>query len=344
MKLSRLAFLVAGAAVAAGCDVNAGGTPTVNPPAAYVRYVNAVSDLNAIDIRFVDVVEGSPNFTNIQFRQYTPYQAATAGTRALRAFVNPTPYAAVATPTRQQLIAQTVLDDQSFTLTAGTYYTIYLVGQSGLAFSNPDVATGGTGNVPNGTPTPGGVKMYLVADAFPTITNPPAATVYVRSVNLGQAAPATSALGTQDIYVSRETDALLTSVASPNGTLWAAVPPHPAAGSVTPYVALAPRPTAAAASAPAAQPSTYRWSTQATAAPGVVVAQLQSYVIGLAGNTTSNGTGGAQVAGSIMTALVYPRSVAGSAAPQSAASGPVPAFTAPSVFVIVDRNPPRTAP
>ena len=45
MKLSRHAILVAAAAIAAGCDVNAGGTPTVNPPAAYVRYVNAVNDL-----------------------------------------------------------------------------------------------------------------------------------------------------------------------------------------------------------------------------------------------------------------------------------------------------------
>ena len=113
---------------------------------------------------------------------------------------------------------------------------------------------------------------------------------------------------------------------------------------MTSYVTLAPRPATAAAAAPAAQGSTYRWSTQATAAPGAAVAQVQSYVIGIAGNTTTNGAGGAQVAGSVMTALIYPRSVAGSAAPQGAASGAVPAFTVPSVFVLVDRNPPRTAP
>lgn len=343
MKLFRLAF-VAGAAIAAGCDVNSGGTPTVNAASAYVRYVNAVNDVNTLDLRFVDAVEGSPNFTNIQFRQFTPFQAVTAGSRLVRVFVEPAPYFAVATPARQQLIAQTLVAEATFNFTAGVYYTIFHTGQSGLVFSNPDVASGGTGNVPNGAVTVGGTTLNLRVESFPTVTNPPAAAVFIRSVNLGQSAPATSALGNQDIFVARETDAVLTSVASPNGALWSAVPPYPAAGSVTPYVILAPRPAGVAAAAPAAQGSTYRWSTQAPAAPGVPIAQQQSYVIGLAGNTTANGTAGAQVAGSIMTAVIYPRSVLGSAAPQSPASGAVPTFLAPSVFVMVDRNPPRTAP
>ena len=344
MKLSRHAILVAGAVVAAGCDVNSGGTPTVNAPSAYVRYVNAVNDLNQLDLRFIDQVEGSPNFTNIQFRQYTPYFAVTAGTRAVRAFVNPIAYAGVATPARQQLIAQTVLDDTSFTFVAGRYYTIFHVGQSGLAFSNPDVATGGTGNVPNGSVAAGAATLYLRPDTFPTVTNPPSAAVYVRSINLGQNIAVPPGLGPQDVYVGRETDAVLTNPGGTNGTLWANVPPYPGAGSVTAYVTLSPRPAAAAVSPPGAQGSTYRWSTATAATAGPTVAQLQSYVIGAAGTTTNNGVGGAQVAGSVMTALIYPRSLAGSAAPQSLASGPVPSFLAPSVFVIVDRNPPRTAP
>ena len=346
MKLSRHAILVAAAAIAAGCDVNAGGTPTVNPPAAYVRYVNAVNDLNQLDLRFVDQVEGSPNFTNIQFRQYTPFFAVTAGTRALRAFVNPITYAAVATPTRQQQIAQTVVDDTTFTFVAGQYYTIIHLGQSGLAFTLPaaDSIAGGTGKVPNGSVAAAATRLYLLNESFPAVTNPPAATLYVRSINLGQDLTTPPGLGPQDIYVAGEGVAVLTNPGGTAGTLWANVPPYPAAGSVTPYVTLAPRAVIAAASPPALQTNTYRWSTQATATPGVTVAQLQSYVIGRAGTTSTNGVGGAQVAGSIMTALIYPRSLLGSAAPQNAASGSVPTFLAPSVFVLVDRNPPRTAP
>ena len=344
MKLSRFALLVAGTALAAGCDVNSGGTPTVNPPLAYVRYVNAVSDVNTIDMRFIDKVEGSGNYTNIQYRQYTPYMGIDAGTRPIRTFVSPLPYALIASPSRQQIITQTVIAEGTFTFAAGKYYTIYHVGQTGLVFITPTPPDGSTGAVPTGSVTAGGAPLRVVEDVFPTVTNPPAASVFVRSVNLGQAASAISGLGDQNIFVGRETDALLTNPGGLNGTAWMGVPAYPAAGSITPYVVLSPRPAAAAAVLPALQASTYRWSTAAPALPLAPVAQLQSYVIGLAGSTTTNGTGGAQVSGSVMTALIYPRSVLGSAGPQTAASGPVPAFTAPSVFVIVDRSPPRTAP
>ncbi len=59
---------------------------------------------------------------------------------------------------------------------------------------------------------------------------------------------------------------------------------------------------------------------------------------GIAGTPTSNPIAGASVAGSVMTAVIVPRSVAGSTAPQGGA------FAAPSAVFLVDRRPPNTIP
>ena len=57
---------------------------------------------------------------------------------------------------------------------------------------------------------------------------------------------------------------------------------------------------------------------------------------GQAGTTSVNPIPGARVVGSVMTAVFVPRSVAGSAAPQT--------FTTPSAVILVDRRPPDTVP
>jgi len=59
---------------------------------------------------------------------------------------------------------------------------------------------------------------------------------------------------------------------------------------------------------------------------------------GLAGDSVRNPIAGSRVAGSVLTAVIVPRSVAGSTAPQTAA------FTAPSAVFFVDRRPPKTIP
>jgi uncharacterized protein DUF4397 len=59
---------------------------------------------------------------------------------------------------------------------------------------------------------------------------------------------------------------------------------------------------------------------------------------GLAGTTTSNPIAGSRVAGSVITAVIVPASVAGSAAPQGGS------FAAPSAVFFVDRRPPNTIP
>jgi hypothetical protein len=57
---------------------------------------------------------------------------------------------------------------------------------------------------------------------------------------------------------------------------------------------------------------------------------------GEAGDVTKNPIAGARVARSVVTAVLVPRSVAGSAAPQG--------FTTPSAVILVDRRPPDTVP
>jgi hypothetical protein len=353
MKLNRLSILLAASLPLVACEKDTGGTPTVLPPLAYVRYVNGVNDLNSLDLRFVDFVEGSPNFTNVAFRQFTPYQAAYAGTRQLRLFTDPLAYETgqagngavnVASPTEASALAAQVLFDSTMTLAPNTYYTLYAVGQSGIApvagTGCPPAVTGCpavAGKIPLSAtpiwPRAGGntISLYLTVDTFPTVTNPPAATVFIRTVNLGQPLAAAQGLGPMEVYVARETDAILTTVAAPNGSTNLNVTPFPSAGGITPYATLTVRPTAPAT-------SVYRWTTRAAGSGAVTSAATVSAFIGAQGSTTVNATGGAQTSGSILTGVLYPASKVGSAAPQTAT------FLVPAMNIMIDRNPPRTAP
>ncbi len=346
MKLLRCSVLVAVGVALSACDGTTGGTPTTLPPQAFVRYVNAVSDLNTLDVRFYDQVVGSPNFTGIQFRQFTPYQAVQAGTRSMRAFISPIPYVAAATPGRQTIMAGTIVDDTTYTLTAGTYYTIYHVGQTGVAFTNPldaGAPAGAAGNVPVGTPSATGTTMFLVVDNIPAVSNPAPATVQSRVVNLGQAISAAQGLGALDVFIAREIDAALTAVAAPNGATFLNVPAYPGAGAITAYGTVSTRPVSAASTVGnpncAAQTNTYQLTADpagAVAAPALV--SIRSCVIGIAGTTTVNGVAGAQVPGSVLTHLIFPAAVTASAGASTAA------FASPLVVTMIDKNPPRTAP
>jgi uncharacterized protein DUF4397 len=59
---------------------------------------------------------------------------------------------------------------------------------------------------------------------------------------------------------------------------------------------------------------------------------------GILGTSTVNPIAGSRVAGTVLTAILVPRSVLGSMAPQTAA------FTVPTVLYLVDKRPPNTAP
>jgi hypothetical protein len=98
---------------------------------AYVRFINAIPDSGGQDWRFVDAVEGSPTTLNLTFRGIFPgatYQAASAGTRHLRVFQSSLDLT-FADPTKATpAIVSTVFLDSTFTLVAGTHYTIVAVG------------------------------------------------------------------------------------------------------------------------------------------------------------------------------------------------------------------------
>jgi len=128
----KFGFAFACVAALAACAGDAGkvfyATPGQN---AYIRFVNAIPDSGSQDWRFVDLVEGSPTIQGLSFRGIWPgatYQAATAGSRHLRVFqssLDPT----FADPTKASpAIVSTIFVDSTFSLTAGTHYTIMAVG------------------------------------------------------------------------------------------------------------------------------------------------------------------------------------------------------------------------
>ncbi len=94
----RIRFFVAASAglfVLAACgDGNVSGTEQPLAEAAIVRYINAVPDTSGLDVRFVDGgIEGSPQYSNVVFRTFTPYQRVRPGARNIRIFTNPSLYA-----------------------------------------------------------------------------------------------------------------------------------------------------------------------------------------------------------------------------------------------------------
>jgi len=127
MRVTRAILFGATAITAAiGCHPT-GDSPNNAPVAqvAYTRFVNAVNDTGALDMRFVDQVQNSPVGLAVQYRSFTFYQATNPGGRLLRAFFDSVNTAQAVTVSTTQ-----VGNDTTLTLTAGTYYTIILLGPS----------------------------------------------------------------------------------------------------------------------------------------------------------------------------------------------------------------------
>ena len=128
----RIGLTLASVAALGACSADASKVIIANPgPLAYIRFINAIPDSGTQDWRFVDAVEGSPNVMALTFRGIFPgasYQSATPGSRHLKVFqssLDPT----FADPTKATPeIVSTVFIDSTFTLTAGTHYTIIAIG------------------------------------------------------------------------------------------------------------------------------------------------------------------------------------------------------------------------
>ena len=103
----------------------------------------------------------------------------------------------------------------------------------------------------------------------------------------------------------------------PAAASWSAVPPLTASAYVT------------------AAPAQFRFNVQ-PAGGGTTLFNDALALIGQAGTVDAEALPGTSVAGSAITAIVFPRSVAGSKAPQATA------FTVPAISFMWDRRPPRT--
>jgi len=153
--------------------------------------------------------------------------------------------------------------------------------------------------------------VLIIPDTPPT---PAAGQVAVRAINAG------AGLGNVDVFVVRKAVNPATSDSLPDVPAAANI----AFGAAGAYIN-------AAVDAPA---DSMRIVFTTAGTKTVLAAVLAPF--GVAGTTTVNPIAGSRIAQSVLTAVLVPRSVAGSQAPA--------AFTTPSAVYLVDRRPPNTAP
>ena len=264
MRLSRLAMLAAGTLSFGACSSDTITTTTL-PPLAGVRFINALSDTGAVDIRMIDQVELSAVANKLAFRDGTEHQPTEARARHIRVFPN----------SFDQAITQKYMLDTTITLVADTRVTLLLTGSARAKT----------------------VKFVVITDSPPAVT---AGQIAVRAVN--------AATGAIDAYVVTDT-----TVAIAAGTPLANVAPLATSVYVT-------RATGAAAIRVTDAGS----ATVNISAPGPVSPAL------LAGELPAAGVNSA---GTAFSVFYFPRAVAGSSAPQTAA------FLKPGAIWFVDRVP-----
>lgn len=273
MRVLRIGLALAVAMIAAGCDKETGPFFAPEVPLAYTRFVNAVPDTFNLDFRFIDQVEYSPNAIRLAFRGFTPYQGTAPGSRPLRVFPNP------GGDTPDINVVSNVLVDESVSLTAGTYYTLAVVG-----FSR-------TGSTPS-------LQLMVIEDPIPSDVG---GNVALRTVHLG------SGLANVDVFAAAASADPL-----PATPLFSNV----GFGSTSSYSTFAPG---------------TKHIRVTTAGSATVVASANA-PNGIAGDPDELLTtvGGVQQAGSVLTAFVFPPSVAGS---------PAASFTTAGIVHVVDRHP-----
>lgn len=271
---------------------------TEDIPTAGVRFINAVPDTGSMDFRAVDIVENS-SFYNVAFR--TAPSSAGGGFFYKNARAGSRHYKVFRTPTAtdpaatQLATAQTVVVDTTVTLDAGKLYTFILWGLSRTGGSPAMKLTILTDDPPD----PGNqVAIRVVNACVPSLCGAAATGVVdARAFTTAQTINAPAAVFTN---VAPQTASAYTNVAPCCSTAAAAYTfDFRPAGGVTTGAALA------AGTGP----------------------------IGLAEAIDADAIPGTNVGGSAVSAILFPRSLAGS----QAAS-----FTSPGIVFVWDRRPPRT--
>jgi hypothetical protein len=305
--LNKLSLLCLAAGVSA-CSTPDLVVPTENLPYAGVRFINAVPDSSGafgMDFRFVDLLESNAHF-RIAFRNGP---GTTAATSMLSAQIQ---YKGAREGNRRfriflddtiQAIASTVVLDTTVALTREHNYTAMLWGNGRS-----------TSTVPAGQA--GGDKMAL---AFwdENEAAPAAGKVKLRVIN------ATSTAIDAWAFVTGTTAPTLASAPT-----WDAVAPY----SKSAYIEF--------------DTTAYTFQVRNDGAAAVLFANtaaLAGAPANCSGSTCLTGqfadieaVPGTRVSGSAVTGIVFPRSTAGSRAPQTAA------FAVPAITYMWDRRPPRT--
>ena len=181
MRLSRFGFLCAAITAIVGCgsdDI----TNAALPPLAGVRYINALADTSAVDIRMVDQVEWSATANGLNFRAGIEHQPTEAKARHIRVF---------SFASRSVSVVQQVIVDTTITFAENSKTTLLLTGSARAGTAHFVV-------IDDAPPTPGAgqiavravnagtgaIDAYVVADTVAPISgSPTAANVAVNSVS-----------------------------------------------------------------------------------------------------------------------------------------------------------------
>jgi hypothetical protein len=274
MRLSKLHLLPLALLAVAACHDD-GVSVNARPPLGGVRFINAVPDGGAVDIRMIDQVEWSASSVSTATNYGLPFRSATihwpteAKARHIRVF-----------PTDSSVAVTTqILHDTTITIEPDKNVTLMLVGSR---------AAGGK------------VSFIRVDDNTTAQGTNQVAVRLVNASSVGQS-PATA-----DGYVTASTSSALPATAT-----FATVAPR----SASAYVARA----------------IGDFAVQATAAGNTATVWRASAPSGAPQSGLIGATAGALAGGSALSAYLFPRSVAGSAAPQG--------FSTPALVFFVDAIP-----
>lgn len=280
-----------------------GVIPTQVIPTAGVRFIHAVPDTGAMDFRFVDFVESNAHW-NVAFRS------------------NP-----VMSPTGANGVPASTLVQFKNARAGQRQFRIFMSGTTPAVAStvvkdtivileadkNYTALLWGYAN-PTGPGRPAGAPAMRLTFFEETVASP-GAQVALRVINAH-----TTAI---DV---RYYDA--TTGTAPGTVLATNVLPLTRSNYVT------------------TAPAQFRYNVQ-PAGGGAVLFTDRIALIGAAAVTGPPGPfdalPGTTVAGSAVTAIVFPPSVTGSGAPQGAGSASIPSWTAPAITYVWDRRPPRPA-
>jgi hypothetical protein len=168
MKYSKLLVFALPLLLMVGCSDDDGVTPAGPAPAtASVRFVNATVDTGTVDLSFVDVVENLPTLKGVAFQGHSGgYQPVQPGTRATRVF-----------PSSSDInLTQIRLVDTNLNLAANTRYTVVYAGRARA-----------------GVPAAEAHRLHVIQDPAPP--TPPAGQIAVQALHTAVG------VGNVDVYV-----------------------------------------------------------------------------------------------------------------------------------------------